>query len=195
MYTFYNVKKGAMTIKLSYEKKIGILEIANIYPNVNINQSGLQKGQKIFDWNNKIVFTLSPDEASKIYSIIDNDQITMNNSENYTLYHSPNQSKNRFTVFSLHKPNQYVIFLSLTKSENNEKRTNSMSLSITDKIDQIGVFKHFLKKIIDLPFKDDYFKFIHSHEFRSKYKNNNFKQNRVDDNNQLSFPQTQQPQQ
>ena len=162
MHTFYNPKKSALAISISYQRKTGVLEFAR---SLNPYHKGpIQKGQQIFDWQNKLTFTISPEEAPKIIKFI-----RQPHKDSISFTHAPTgNTSEKFSSLLIAGKRPYINLSLTTQVRGQQKKQITFTLRENETIDEISIFMQFLHKIIEAPFIEDYINFAiqKSHQSR-----------------------------
>lgn len=191
MKTLYNIRKGAIAMRVDYEREAGIIEIAN---SLQTGSNKPQKGVKSFDWENKIVFNLTQEEAGYIIAYLTNPQPAI---ENINLYHSANRNPNASTsnILNISKViddnNVTYVNISLTRTTESSKMAAKTSISFNKNIDQISIFLAFLQKVINIPFDKDMISFMRGEKYQYNQKNQqntNYNNNYQNTNHQSQYP-------
>ena len=143
-YTFYNTKQGALTIEIWKEAQRGLITIAPLLPNVQIPRGPIPEGARLFDWQNKIVFSLEPAEALALLR-----HINERKSDYLNFLHRPKD--NKYTQLSVAFQNRYLVIV-LKEVIDNSKKQYSVSLANSPTVAQIDLFKRFLNTVGSLPF-------------------------------------------
>ncbi|RLA79502.1 MAG: hypothetical protein DRG33_03885 [Deltaproteobacteria bacterium] len=144
-YTFYNVKQGALQVEIWKEAQRGLITIAPLLPNVQIPRGPIPEGTRLFDWQNKIVFSLEPAEALALLR-----HINEKRSDFLNLLHQPKNGK--YTQLSVAFQNNKYLSIILKEVVGKAKRQHAIGLTNSSTIAQIDLFKRFLHAVGNLPF-------------------------------------------
>lgn len=146
MITLYNVKSSALNMILIPDRHMGLLEFA---PSMSVGHRGkIQKGEKVFDWHNKIPFAIYTYEVGVILNSI-------GTKSNISILHSPSgDTSQKMTILSVDSTNPDAIKLHVTYKDNTGvMKKCGYVLRRTNNIDEIFLFKKFLNLIIDYSFR------------------------------------------
>ena len=144
-YTFYNVKQGALQVEVWKEAQRGLITLAPVLPNVQIPRGPIPEGTRLFDWENKITFSLEPAEALALLR-----HINERKSDYLNLLHRPKD--NKYTQLSVAFQSNKYLTIVLKEVIGKSKKQFTISLTNSSTAAQIDLFKRFLHMVGNLPF-------------------------------------------
>jgi len=152
IYSFYNPKKSALQCSFWLDKNLGVLEAANVLPNTTFN-GPVEKGKAIFDWQNKVLITLSPQEACSFSRAVYKGQP-------FDMIHKSSSKKGQKTTTLKSEFNKgWLNILIMEKYEDGTMNKVTVGLSSNIKLNEVALFVNWLKWVQDLPVYNELFKF------------------------------------
>jgi len=152
IYGFYNPKKSALQCSFWLDKNLGILEAANVLPNANFS-GPVEKGKAIFDWQNKVLITLTPQEACSFSR-------ALHKGQPFDMIHASNSKKGQKTTTLKAEFNKgWLNILIMEKYENGTINKVSVGLNSSVKLNEVALFVNWLKWVQDIPVYNELFKF------------------------------------
>ena len=153
MIQFTNIKKSAIQLSLDYKYGAGKVLAANLLPGVNVQGGRVQKGQRVFDWENALRFSLFPTEAAEIYTALVKSQLPQ---DGINIQHSP-KADFRQSVSSLWiTSSQPYLNITVSKREGDNNQTCSYGM----KGGEIRLFILWLDEVSKIPLKQDLVSYI-----------------------------------
>jgi len=141
-YTFYNSKKGAISLQQGFRRGNLVIQAAkSLQP--NLSPKDIQKGMKVYDWENSIWFSLDMREAKylrrKIMELLKQGYVSDDNGNKVNqvdIPHFPDDNTVTRVYFRLYTPEgqnstYYIFGVMKTTNVNGNKQSEKVELTLT----------------------------------------------------------------